>query len=363
MVALIKIMRKIRDTVKGVTGVGIGLVVLVVACVTEYQPNTVSIAPSLVIEGQITNQPGPYYVKLTRTADYSYKSLNLLETGATVTITDNLGNQETLTEQASGGTYQSSATGIQGVVGRSYKLTIQTKAGDRFESDAEVLQAAPPIQKLYYEYTVEGSAVTAKSQGWNVYLDTKDPETPDNFYRWDWAHYEPIEVCYTKELKDGSLTGLGCCSACWDITRCYDCINVTSDVNINGQNISRQFITRVPFKSAGRYYMEVQQQAISKGAYAFWKSVKQQVTNTGGLFDAAPATVQGNVHCVSNPALMAFGFFGATGLSEQYLNVDRSAGQGTPDVDPPVMVPQPSACVVCVNDQYRTPNAPRWWTY
>jgi hypothetical protein len=73
-------------------------VLLVVSCVTGFQPDPVSIPPSLIIEGQVTDQPGPYTVKLTRTADYSYKSLNLLETGATVVISDNLGNQETLKE-------------------------------------------------------------------------------------------------------------------------------------------------------------------------------------------------------------------------------------------------------------------------
>ena len=336
---------------------------LVVSCVTEYEPASVSIPPSLIVEGQITSQPGPYTVKLTRTADYSFKALNLLETGAIVTISDNLGNQETLRE-TTGGTYQTAATGMQGVVGRSYKLTIQTKAGKRYESAVEVMQAAPPILKLYYEYTKEAGGLTAaKNQGWNVYLDTKDPETPGNFYRWDWTHYEFTDVCFQKELKGGALTGLGCCSNCWNITRCYSCISVTSDVNINGKAISRQFIARVPYKSKAPYYLEVQQQAISAGAYQFWKSVKGLVNNTGGLFDAAPATVQGNIRCVSDSTTAAYGFFSAAGLSESYINVDRSDGQGTPDLDPPVTVPQPSACYACENSIYRTPIKPRWWQF
>jgi hypothetical protein len=343
---------------------GLGVLLAVLSCVTEYQPGTVSIPPSLIIEGQITDQAGPYTVRLTRTADYSYKSLNLLETGATVTIEDNQGNRETLTEQAPGGVYQTRANGIQGVAGRSYKVTVVTKAGKRYESDAEVLRAAPPIQKLYYEYSVDGeSVVNAKNQGWNVYLDTKDPETTGDYYKWDWQHYEPIDICFKQETREGTLVGLDCCSPCWDIVRCYSCISVNSDVNINGQAISRQFIMRAPFKSTSRYYLEVQQQAISKGAYTFWKSVRQLTTNTGGLFDAAPAIVQGNVHCVSDPATMAFGYFGAAGVSEQYIYVDRSTGQGVPDLDPPVTVPQPSGCVICENNLYRTRNKPRWWAY
>ena len=339
------------------------LFLLVISCVTEFQPDTVSIPPSLIVEGEITDQPGPYVVRLSRTADYSYKSLNLYETGATVIISDNLGNQETLQERT--GVYSTKASGLRGVVGRTYKVTIKTKDGKVYESVPEVITSAPPIQKLYYEYTTEPTGVSyARRQGWNVYLDTKDPETTGNYYRWSWTHYEPIDVCFKKEVPGQPfLTGLDCCSPCWDITRCYNCISVTSDVNINGQAISRQFIARVPFKSTSRYYIEVQQQAISKGAYTFWKSVRGQVSSTGGLFDAAPALVQGNVRCVSDPNTMAYGFFGATGLSEQYLYVDRSAGQGVADLDPPVVVPQPSGCVACENNLYRTPNKPRWWQY
>jgi len=117
---------------------------LLLSCVTEYQPDTVSLPPALVVEGQITDQPGPYTVRLTRTADYSYKTLNLLETGAVVSIEDNQGNRETLREQAPGGVYQTRVGGIQGVAGRTYKLTIQTKSGTRYESVPELITAAPP---------------------------------------------------------------------------------------------------------------------------------------------------------------------------------------------------------------------------
>lgn len=337
---------------------------LAVSCVTEFQPDAVSIPPSLIVEGEITDQPGPYMIRLTRTADYSYRSINLLETGATVTISDNLGNQEILQENT--GVYSTKATGLRGVAGRTYKVTIKTKDGKVYESSPELLKTAPPIQKLYYKYTVEPTGLLfSRRQGWDVYLDTKDPEPLGNYYRWNWTHYEPIEVCYKTEIPGGGgvYTGLVCCSPCWDISRCYNCININSDANTNGQVISGQFITRVPYKSTGRYYLEVQQQAISEGAYTFWKSVRQLVSNTGGLFDAAPSLVQGNVHCISDPATRAYGFFGATGVAEQYIYVDRTTGQGTPDLDQEVIIPQPSACYPCENSIYRTTTKPRWWTY
>ncbi len=337
---------------------------LAVSCVTEYQPDNISIEPALVVEGEITDQPGPYVVRLTRTADYSVRSINLLETGAAVSIEDNLGNRETLIELPVGGIYWTRANGIRGVAGRRYKLSIQTKAGRRYESTLETLASAPPIDTLYYEYRNDPVAGTAvRKQGWDVYLDTQDPDTTGNFYRWEWTHYEPISVCQKTQLPSGTFTGLNCCSPCWDIGRCFDCIDLNSDVNVNGRAISRQLIMRVPYTSQSRYYLEVQQQALSRGAYQYWKSVRQLITSTGGLFDAAPSSVRGNVRCVSDPGQTVYGYFGATGISERYIYVDRSTGQGSPEMEPPVFVPQPSGCVPCANDGYRTSVKPRWWTY
>ncbi|WP_420148658.1 DUF4249 domain-containing protein [Spirosoma sp.] len=340
---------------------------LVVSCVTEFQPDKVSIAPSLIVEGTITNQPGPYSVKMTRTADYSYKSLNLLETGATVIISDNLGNQETLKEQAPGGTYQTSATGIRGVVGRTYKLTIRTRNGEQYESAPEVLKASPPMDRIYYEYRYDPQETNnGRANGWDVYVDTKDPETTGDYYRWEWTHYEFTFVCakvYVFGSPSGYYSGIPCCSNCWDIKRCYiNCINIMSDVNVNGNSISRQFIQRVPYDASTPYYLEVTQQSLSKGIYDFFKSSRQQVSNTGGLFDAAPASIGGNIHSTSNASLKAYGYFGAVGVSEGYILIDRSKAVGSPvSTADPVIINSLATCVTCANDQYRTPNKPRWW--
>ncbi|AQG79464.1 DUF4249 domain-containing protein [Spirosoma montaniterrae] len=341
----------------------LSLLVVAISCVTEYQPETIRIAPALVVEGQITDQPGPYTVRLTRTGDFSNKGINLLETGAIVSIEDNVGNREALREQ-SPGVYQTRANGMQGVAGRRYKLTVQTRNGQRFESDAETLTAAPPILNVYTEYNNQLRPGTqVREETWDVYLDTKDPETAGNFYRWEWTHYEAINICQKTEQSDGSFNGLFCCSPCWDIVRCYNCINVSSDANFNGRNLSRQRITTVPYTSRSRYYLEIQQQAISRGAYQFWKSVRGLVNNTGGLFDPAPASVQGNIRNLTSAAEPVYGYFGATGISERGFYVDRGNGQGIPQVSPPVVVSPLAPCFPCENSIYRTPNKPRFWVY
>lgn len=78
-------------------------------------------APQVVIEGNITDQPGPYTVKLTQTVNYDEANTFPTISGATVTISDNVGNSEILTE-TSLGIYTTST--LQGVAGRIYKLKV-----------------------------------------------------------------------------------------------------------------------------------------------------------------------------------------------------------------------------------------------
>lgn len=337
------------------------------SCISLYQPEAAAISPALVVEGMITDQPGPYTVTLTQTADYSVKALNLVVTGATVALLDELGNQEILQEIPSTGIYQTKANGLQGVVGRRYKLSILTTAGKRYESEAELLKAAVPIQRLYYQFRLDPYALTSEDQsGWDVYLDTKDPEATGDYYRWTWTNYTYTQVCHTYRASPFSdvFYDQSCCAPCWNINRCYNCLTVSSDALVNGQSISGQFITRVPFTSRFRYYLEVEQQTISRGAFQFFESVRKLTANNGGLFDSAPALVRGNIRCVSSPDEPAFGYFGASGIATKAIYVDRLDGIGTPTLEsPPNYKPNPpDPCYTCENSLYRTSQKPRWWT-
>lgn len=77
--------------------------------------------PVLVIEGNITNQAGPYYVKLTKTVNFNEPSNYPAVNSATVIITDNAGQRDTLT-YTNNGNYRTNI--LQGIIGRTYLLTV-----------------------------------------------------------------------------------------------------------------------------------------------------------------------------------------------------------------------------------------------
>lgn len=80
-----------------------------------------SSAPQIVIEGTITDQPGPYTVKITKTANFSETNIFPAVSGAAVTINDDAGNSETLVETSSG-IYTGNV--LQGIPGRKYNLSV-----------------------------------------------------------------------------------------------------------------------------------------------------------------------------------------------------------------------------------------------
>ncbi len=80
-----------------------------------------STAPKLVVEGTVTNHPGPDTISLSMTTNYfAPVGVNPLA-GAAVYISDNAGNFDTL-RQISPGKYLTHTT--VGVIGRTYYLTV-----------------------------------------------------------------------------------------------------------------------------------------------------------------------------------------------------------------------------------------------
>jgi Domain of unknown function (DUF4249) len=75
----------------------------------------------VVIEGNITNQAGPYFVKVTKSVNFTETNNYPAITNAIVVVTDNIGQRDTLT-YASNGAYKTNT--LQGIAGRTYNLSV-----------------------------------------------------------------------------------------------------------------------------------------------------------------------------------------------------------------------------------------------
>src|SRR5271156_3114026 len=105
------------------------------ACIEPFDIKLNENQMSYVDDGLITDQPGPYTVKLTQSIPIEDQLTDPgLVQGATITIFDDQGTTETLKE-VTPGIYQTIS--IQGTVGRSYYIQIKTADGGSYQSAPE----------------------------------------------------------------------------------------------------------------------------------------------------------------------------------------------------------------------------------
>lgn len=85
-------------------------VLAIPACKKVIDVDLKNAAPQLVIEGNITDAGGPYYVKLSRTVDFSSNNVYPPVSNATVFITDSTNGQTDQLVQADSGVYVTTRT-------------------------------------------------------------------------------------------------------------------------------------------------------------------------------------------------------------------------------------------------------------
>lgn len=107
--------------------------------------------PRVVIEGIVTDQPGPYRVTIRKTADFYEPSVFPAGTGAIVRISDSEGNEDTL-QEIEDGVYQT--TNLQGVAGYTYNLTVAFE-GEVYRASSTIPANHIPIDSLAYEFEEE----------------------------------------------------------------------------------------------------------------------------------------------------------------------------------------------------------------
>jgi hypothetical protein len=107
-----------------------------------------SAAPQVVIQGEITNEAGPYHVKITKTVNFSTNNVFPAVSGATVKITDNAGAADKLTE-TSPGIYTTNT--IDGKPGNTYSLSV-TAEGKEYTATS-TMPAMVPFDSISFEKT------------------------------------------------------------------------------------------------------------------------------------------------------------------------------------------------------------------
>ncbi|MBL7877474.1 MAG: DUF4249 family protein, partial [Cyclobacteriaceae bacterium] len=124
---------------------------LISSCVEPIYFDVPPAELQLIVEGLITDNPGPYTVSLSKalTLDAQSSEPEPVQ-DATITLFDDEGNSEVFTE-ISAGSYSTNNI-IQGKVGHSYYIRVETSDGKIFESTPDKLNPVGEIEDIRFEY-------------------------------------------------------------------------------------------------------------------------------------------------------------------------------------------------------------------
>ena len=310
-----------------------------VSCEERFNPELKPASQSLiVVDGMISNLPGPYSLKLSlSTALENPQYLPL--SGFTVTIADNTGFSETLIEMVPG-EYQTSFGGMQGVIGRQYKVVLVSPVGDQYESTYETLREPTEIDSVYPQLEFQTSDdLLYETAGYHFYLNTKEAPRDSTYLLWQMVSTFKYRSDFnTYWVYEGYLRPV----FDYDSLRiCYKTENIQeiflfSTVNLNPpilKDFPLHFVSTDTRELMERYSLLLRQFSISEDTYKFWRIVKDQNSNMGDLYSKQPFQVKGNIYNTVNSDEIVLGNFMVAGVTEKRIYVNRP--------DPPVQFQYP----------------------
>lgn len=288
-------------------------------CTEKYDIEFADSNPKLVVEGIVTNKPGPNYVRLTLSkTTFSDQSNNdtihenwyldgvTSVTDALVVISDNNGNIENLTKSPDyvwyynynengnlldssrylnyygnyRGYYQTNT--MVGTPGNTYYLNINWN-GNQYTASC-YMPPIPPVDSVTYDYTI---ASTGKENYYIPYIWFNDNQSTNDYYLF----------C----TQGGDIV--------WPRSVLSD-RNITS--GIVGLNVFQGETTaywRNGYPTAGCKYT-ITMNSITKEIYNYYSALIAQFRNDGGVYTPTPASPPTNI---SNGGL---GYFRASAVNE-----------------------------------------------
>lgn len=153
---------------------------------------------AIVIEANITDEPGPYTVLISQSVNFSDPNTFPGVSGAFVVMSDNVGNSDTLIE-TSAGVYVASI--IQGVPGRTYTIRVTTD-GKTYTAQSTMPNAI----------TLDSLVVVESSLGASPFYiipEWQDPIGTGDYYRCiEYLNNERVgSFLYDDAFSDGLVNG------------------------------------------------------------------------------------------------------------------------------------------------------------
>lgn len=319
------------------------LIIAFIRCTEVYNPNVSSDTKALIVEGLITDEAGPFTIKLFEAVPISFDSVVDSKTvsGAKLIVTENENKTYVLTETTAG-TYSTPSNFIT-KVGNSYKLHITTKDGNIYESNAEKLLSPQTYDSIRgiraTEDYLNGNNELQHAAGADILVNLFK-SLSDSVVSCRFNSKIVIQYLYTardldlngKEITDWHWVCFG-----WSTYDLNSTENITEEKNATTNSlIQNHSIGFMPFATASYgfdtpyatsiiYYLRVSQYTMNDDSYRFYKGANNQLSASGKIFDPITSQLYGNMKCVSNSSKIVLGLFEVSSVKQHGFIVRGSS--------------------------------------
>lgn len=296
-------------------------VFLLVGCEEYFRPEIDDMEPAYVFDGLLTDQPGPYKVKILKISGYDAKPE--IVKGANVHIECSDGKSYVLKMDTTD-CYVSDSALLVGEVGKSYKLVAHTVDNKHFESTLMEMLPCPDIEDVngmyyekkkiltngdtYYNELENGICATntTAAAGFTPYYryECKVIMQTHQFYSQngitaDRYIYRPLEstgnlfIADANNYADGKITN-------------NQLFRTTNKILLMKIDSLVPGVDSCTMRNCG-IFVRVRQLSIDEKQYEFWKAVQDQQGSANNFFGQIENQPIGNMSCKTGEK--TFGYF------------------------------------------------------
>jgi hypothetical protein len=341
----------------------------------------------LVVEGIITNELKSHQVRLRRSAPVGDLSGYSAESGATVSIKNDMGDCYQLFEnQHQSGVYFTDSSEFKPAVGNAYQLRITLDNGIEYISDFQTLKSVSPIDTLWIKSEREpylAGGVVTEGDLLNIYTNVKVGNEVD-YYKYDYegvyelkSFYQGRDLCWdSTEVIPPEILPLDTGRTCFKRENVALPLNIYSTEDLKSvEKLSLKILSIPPSRIFYfGYCMVVRKYGLTEGYHNYLDNIKEQSNFGSDLFSPPPTAIMGNVHELENDDKMALGYFTALNLTSKRIFIDnqilkdliRDPLNSEPCVydtiirEPP---PPPIFCCDCLLVEGATDQKPEFWPF
>lgn len=313
------------------------LLIILPGCREIYEPETQTRDRLLVIEGLITDQPGPHLVKLSYSSDFGESFRRETIGGATVTIQSEDGEIIQLQEDQKG--YYYTPETFTAESNKTYKLNIITAEGKEYESRDQILTPSiNPVEytisadtRIFFERSNVSNTITQVDvEGFNLLANINHPD------------FNPLIRVHSVMLADYIvITGLTSYDHCWIIKSLRDYLeqNIFENAAPNiAQNRPVAFIPSfandmkyIGFPNyngsggtsyGGKRIVFNYIYSINNETYDYYDQINTQLSDEGRFFDPVEAQLPGNIRNVNEPEEPVLGFFEVSSVRYNCISIN-----------------------------------------